>query len=152
MRTKWMLPLAMALIMSTTSVNSNAKEAMLAEVRMFAGNFAPRGWAFCHGQLLSIFQNTALFSILGTTYGGDGRTTFALPDLRGRAAVGVGQSPGLDNVTLGEKRGPETVTVSKSPTEDKGKKSGETQTIEVKAPSLGMHYIICLQGIYPSRS
>jgi hypothetical protein len=62
---------------------------------MFGGNFAPRGWAFCDGQLLSIAQNTALFSILGTTYGGDGRTTFALPDLRGRVAIHPGNGPGL---------------------------------------------------------
>ncbi|HCQ16454.1 MAG TPA: phage tail protein, partial [Cryomorphaceae bacterium] len=67
---------------------------MLGEVRIFAGNFAPRGWAFCAGQLLAISQNSALFSLLGTTYGGDGRTTFALPDLRGRAPIGVGQGPG----------------------------------------------------------
>jgi microcystin-dependent protein len=79
---------------------------------MFAGNFAPRGWAFCAGQLLSIAQNTALFSILGTTYGGDGIQTFALPDLRGRSAVGTGQGPGLSNIQLGEQAGAETVTLT----------------------------------------
>ena len=67
----------------------------LAEVKLFAGNFAPRDWALCQGQLLSISSNTALFSLLGTTYGGDGRTTFGLPDLRGRANVGSGHGPGL---------------------------------------------------------
>jgi microcystin-dependent protein len=65
-------------------------EGMIGEIRLFGGNFAPRNWAFCEGQLLSIAQNTALFSILGTTYGGDGRTTFGLPDLRGRTALARG--------------------------------------------------------------
>lgn len=70
---------------------------------LFAGVFAPSGWTFCHGQLLPIAQNTALFSILGTIYGGDGKTTFALPDLRGRVPMGFGQRPGFANVTLGER-------------------------------------------------
>lgn len=84
----------------------------LAEIRMFAGNFAPRGWAFCQGQLLAIAQNTAVFSLLGTTYGGNGTTNFALPDLRGRVPVGQGQGPGLSNVDLGQTGGSETVTLS----------------------------------------
>lgn len=84
---------------------SAAQEAMIGEIRMFAGNFAPRGWAFCDGQLLAINSNSALFSILGTTYGGDGRTTFALPDLRSRTAVHEGTGPGLSPVRLGEKGG-----------------------------------------------
>ena len=75
---------------------------LMAEIRMFAGNFAPRGWAFCWGQIISIAQNTALFSLLGTTYGGNGQTTFALPDLRGRVPRGTGTGPGLQNVNLGE--------------------------------------------------
>ena len=74
----------------------------IAEIRMFAGNFAPRGWAFCQGQIMSIAQNTALFSLLGTTYGGNGQTTFGLPDLRGRVPVGTGQGPGLGAINLGE--------------------------------------------------
>ncbi|SDR83573.1 Microcystin-dependent protein [Formosa sp. Hel1_31_208] len=78
-------------------------------IEMFGGNFAPRNWAFCNGQLLAISQYQALFSILGTTYGGDGRTTFALPDLRGRVPKHVGNGPGLQPVTLGEKAGRETV-------------------------------------------
>ena len=77
----------------------------IGEIIMFAGNFAPRGWALCDGQLLSIAQNSALFSILGTTYGGDGRTTFGLPDLRGRVAVHEGTGPGLPNIRLGQKGG-----------------------------------------------
>lgn len=84
---------------------------MLAEVRLFAGNFAPRGWMFCYGQILSIAQNTALFSLLGTTYGGNGQTTFALPDLRGRVPRGTGQGPGLDSVNLGEMAGSPTHTL-----------------------------------------
>lgn len=83
----------------------------LGEIRMFAGNFAPRGWAFCQGQLLSIAQNQALFSILGTVYGGNGTTTFALPNLGSRSPVGTGQSPGLSQITLGEQSGTENVTI-----------------------------------------
>jgi microcystin-dependent protein len=86
-------------------------EPFIGEIIMFAGNFNPRGWAFCQGQILSIAQNTALFSILGTTYGGNGQTTFALPDLRGRVPVGAGQGPGLPSVTLGEVSGSPTHTL-----------------------------------------
>jgi microcystin-dependent protein len=83
----------------------------IGQILLFAGNFAPRGWALCQGQLLPIAQNSALFSILGTTYGGDGRTTFALPDLRGRVPVSSGQGPGLSPYTLGENGGTEQVTL-----------------------------------------
>ena len=83
----------------------------IAEIVMFGGNFAPRGWAFCEGQLLPISQNTALFSLLGTTYGGDGRTTFALPDLRGRAPLGPRHGPGLSDYRLGQMGGVENVTL-----------------------------------------
>src|SRR3989442_14603602 len=74
-------------------------------------NFAPRNWAFCNGQLLPIAQNTALFALIGTTYGGNGQTTFALPDLRGRAPISSGQGPGLSNYTLGQVGGTEIVTL-----------------------------------------
>lgn len=87
-------------------------EPFIGEIIMFAGNFNPRGWALCQGQLLAISQNTALFSILGTTYGGNGQTTFALPDLRGRVPVGQGQGPGLSSYTLGQQSGSETVTLT----------------------------------------
>ncbi len=90
-------------------------EPFIGEIRMFAGNFAPRSWAFCDGQLLSISQNTALFSILGTTYGGDGVTTFALPDARGRVLVHQGQGPGLSNYPLGQKAGSEQSPVTLPP-------------------------------------
>src|SRR3954466_14327922 len=83
----------------------------IGQITLFAGNFAPRGWAFCNGQLLAISQNTALFSILGTTYGGNGQTTFGLPDLRGRAAMHWGQGNGLTNVVPGEMGGSETLTL-----------------------------------------
>src|SRR6185312_7021530 len=83
----------------------------LAEIRMFAGNFAPRGWALCDGQLIPISQNTALFALLGTTYGGDGKTTFALPNLMGTAPMQQGQGPGLSDRFLGETGGVPYVTL-----------------------------------------
>lgn len=83
----------------------------VAEIRMFAGNFAPTGWALCNGQLLPISQNTALFSLLGTNYGGDGRTTFGLPNLQGSAPLAPGQGPGLSLRVLGEMGGEQTVTL-----------------------------------------
>src|SRR6476660_6451012 len=86
----------------------------IAEIRIFAFNFAPTGWALCNGQLLPISQNTALFSLLGTTYGGNGITTFALPDLQGRAPMGFGQGPGLSRRDLGEECGQESVALRSS--------------------------------------
>ena len=87
-------------------------EPFLAEIKIIGFNFAPRGWAFCDGQILPINQNQSLYSLLGTTYGGDGRTTFALPDLRGRAPIHVGRSNGGDHHQLGSKSGEETHTLS----------------------------------------
>ncbi len=84
----------------------------LSDVRIFAGNFAPRGWMFCNGQLLSIAQWTALFALIGTTYGGDGQTTFGLPDLRGRTPIHTGQGPGLSPYSLGQMAGTESVTLT----------------------------------------
>ena len=89
-------------------------EPFVAEIRIFAGNFAPRGWAFCDGQLLPISQNTALFSLIGTTYGGDGRSTTALPDLQGRAPMHPGRGPGLTDRRLGQRGGVETVTLTEA--------------------------------------
>jgi microcystin-dependent protein len=83
----------------------------IGEIRIFGGNFAPKGWAFCNGQLMSISQNTALFSLLGTTYGGDGRTTFALPNLQGSAPLMAGQGNGLSQYDLGQIGGAPTVTL-----------------------------------------
>jgi microcystin-dependent protein len=81
-------------------------------IKMFAGNFAPRGWAFCDGSILPISQNSALFSLLGTMYGGNGQTTFGLPDLRGRVALGVGTGPGLSNYTQGQMAGVENTVLN----------------------------------------
>src|SRR3982751_1504225 len=88
----------------------------VAEIRIYPFNFPPKGWAFCDGQLLPLSQNTALFSLLGTTYGGDGKSTFALPDLQGRAPMHPGQGPGLSLHDLGETGGAETVSLLTSET------------------------------------
>lgn len=186
-------------------------EPFLGEVKLFAGNFAPRGWAFCEGQLMSIAQNQALFSLLGTTYGGDGRTTFGLPDLRGRAPVGIGVGPGLTDVRWGERQGLEFVSLHQSnlpsisqsvsinvgipvttssdnstdtpssatrlgPASAGGRPAelystdaasttlepfvaegnttpiGNNTPVENRSPSLGMYYIIAIEGLFPSRS
>jgi microcystin-dependent protein len=87
-------------------------EGIIGEIRMFGGNFAPKAWALCQGQILPINSNTALFSILGTTYGGNGTSTFGLPNLMGRAAVGEGTGPGLSSYTLGEVGGTSNVTLT----------------------------------------
>ena len=84
----------------------------LSEITIFAGNFAPRNWAFCNGQIIPLQQNTALFSLLGTNYGGNGTTNFALPDFRGRAAVFWGTGPGLSNYSIGQASGTESVTLN----------------------------------------
>ncbi len=176
-------------------------EGTIGEIRMFAGNFAPRTWAFCNSQLLPIAQNTALFSILGTTYGGNGQTTFGLPDFRGRVAVGTGTGPGLPNVQLGEISGSPTVTLTTANmpahthsltgsitpqaatdgtlTSDPSGRyigpgsffaaagdnvnmasvpnnlaigvNGGSQPFSTAQPYLGMNYIICMFGIFPSR-
>ncbi len=89
-------------------------EPFVAEIRIFAGNFAPRGWAFCNGQLLPVSQNTALFSLIGTTYGGDGRTTTALPNLKGRVPMHPGRGPGLTSRRLGQRGGTEMVSLSEA--------------------------------------
>jgi len=182
-------------------------EGTIAEIRMFAGNFPPRGWFFCNGQLLSIAQWTAFFSLVGTTYGGDGQVTFALPDLRGRVADGTGQGPGLANVDLGEQSGTPNVTLlptnmpahnhaftngsaivpcstgagnvdspagsirAGSATDENyaapGAANGNMNPLAVSGtigvagnsapfsimqPYLGMNYIVCAEGIYPSRN
>jgi len=88
-----------------------ASQPYLGAIFMFAGNFAPRGFQLCQGQILPIAQNTALFSILGTTYGGNGTSTFALPDLRGRGPIGEGQGPGLSPVVLGQQGGSQNVSI-----------------------------------------
>ncbi|MBZ9612375.1 phage tail protein [Rheinheimera maricola] len=115
MKVKYLaLTVSLAVSASVVSgkVNACSIDPMLGSMCVFAGNFAPRGFALAQGQLLSISQNTALFSILGTTYGGDGRTTFALPDTRGRALIGAGHGSGLSFITLGQMSGQETTTLT----------------------------------------
>lgn len=163
-------------------------ESYLATIILFAGNFAPRGWFFCDGRLLSIREHTALFSLLGTTYGGNGVTTFALPDLRGRVPVGAGEGLGLTPRTPGQAFGAESVTLlsinlpahthgipvelppdgtsatppanavvgyTSAPAAQRGmvqsEPAGNSIPVSISPPSLGLNYIICAEGIYPSR-
>src|SRR3954463_7544228 len=110
----------------------------VAEIRVFGFNFAPKGWALCDGQLLPLSQNTALFSLLGTFYGGDGKSTFALPDLQGRAATHQGQGSGLRNRFLGEESGAETVTLLQTeiPAHTHAPKAtAEPATLQAPAPN-----------------
>lgn len=138
----------------TTPVSANP---FIGEIIMFGGNFAPRGWALCNGQVLSIAQNNALFSILGTTYGGDGRTTFALPDLRGRVPLHPGQGPRLAPYQLGQKGGTENVPFPRGiPVTTTS--TGNAQVLNAAShspniqPYTTVNFIIALQGTYPSRS
>lgn len=108
-------------------------EAFMGEIILFAGNYAPPGWMFCNGQLLLIEEYSALFSIIGTTYGGNGTTNFALPDLRGSISIGAGQGPGLEQVIFGF--------------HGQYFSSHGTQ----KVGTLGLSYCICVEGIFPSR-
>ncbi len=114
------LKIVLIICFSLTVVTLNqaqAQDYFIGELRLFPYNFAPTGWALCQGQLLSISQNTALFALIGTTYGGNGTTNFGLPDLRGRAPVSSGQAPGLSNYELGQQAGEEfhTLTTSEMP-------------------------------------
>jgi microcystin-dependent protein len=169
-------------------------EGYIGEIRLFGGNFAPVNWFFCHGQVLSIAQYSALFSIIGTTYGGNGTNTFALPDLRGRVPLGSGTGPGLSPRTTGGVGGAEVVTLTAAQLPNhthalrgSGEKAddptpggnvlarGEVDVYrsttgvadmdpasiggaggglphENMPPFMGMNYIICASGLYPSRS
>lgn len=176
-------------------------EGTIGEIRFFAGNFAPRNWAFCDGSPLSIAQYSPLFSVIGTIYGGDGVTNFNLPDLRSRVAVGTGQGQGLENITLGQKGGSETtvMTINQMPAHNHNmtvnctipansgagtnltpgsilasspnaysdeeadvnlapislpitlSPTGSGLPFSIIQPSLVMNYIICVEGIYPTR-
>ena len=134
-------------------------EAFIGSIVMFAGNFAPRGWAFCDGQLLPIQEHQSLFSILGTTYGGDGRTTFALPDLRGRIPMHPGSGPGLSPRQLGDTLGTE-ITRLPIDTVSSIRFWGSTNIPVTRAvgqisnvqPSCCVNFIICLEGVFPSRA
>lgn len=152
-------------------------EPFIGEIRLVGFTFAPQGWALCDGQLLAISQNDALFSIIGTTYGGDGRTTFGLPDLRGRVPVHAGSGPGLPSYSLGAKGGveagssslvaitspvphvhphrrPETAgalaRVTSYATRTTFAESTPQQTLDNMQPWIGIHFVIALFGIYPS--
>jgi len=175
-------------------------EPAMASIIMFAADFNPKYWAYCNGAILAINQNQALFSLLGTTYGGNGITTFGLPDLRGRTPVGVGQGPGLSYINLGEASGTNNITLTTSQmpnhthlgtltvgatsananTEEPAgaipatgtnyfrpdgagigalggvsatvATAGGSQPFSIRQPYLGIHFIICLNGIFPSRS
>ena len=157
--------LALTPVIATIGIFPSANlssEDLLGSVHWFAGNFAPRGYAIADGSLLPISSNTALFSILGTTYGGDGQTTFALPDLRGRMAVHFGTGPGLDEVTLGQQGGSEftTLTEANLPAHSHGvpgtgQSTGMTgggQSFDNRSPFLGLNYNISLIGVFPSQS
>jgi microcystin-dependent protein len=113
----------------------------VAEIRIFGFNFPPRGWAQCNGQLMPISQNTALFSLLGTTYGGDGKSTFALPDLEGRAPMQPGQGPGLSLRDLGESGGAESVTLlgSELPAHQHQSMQASTQPGNTSTPAGGVY-------------
>lgn len=132
---KKLLFISVLFISISYSNTAEAQDAMLGEVRLFAGNFAPRGWALCEGQLLKISEHTALFSLLGCMYGGDCRTTFALPDLRDKVPVG----PTKRNV--GDSTKPMSVKSD----------NNSSDAVELKG-TVNMHYIIALQGYFPSRS
>lgn len=139
------LTAAVALALASTGFSASpamAREAMLGEVMTVGFNFCPRGWAIAEGQLLAIAQHQAVFSLLGTSYGGDGRTTFALPDLRGRTVVGMGKEPGAQTTyTWGSGRSGVNVTPSTN---------SSTPSAELPG-SVGMTVCIALQGIFPSR-
>jgi microcystin-dependent protein len=139
-------------------------EGYLASILMFGGNFNPRGWAFCNGQSLPISSNQALFSLLGTTYGGNGQTNFQLPDMRGRVPMHPGHGPGLSEHALGEKGGVETVALDHNqiPSRPGQIPAGSGSMTAVNTPNysephtnlqpyLCVNFIICLQGIFPSR-
>jgi microcystin-dependent protein len=141
--------------------SGGAPSPFLGEIRWFAGNFTPtRGWAPADGRRLSIATNTALFAVIGTTFGGDGRTTFAVPDLRGRAPVGWGAAPGRPTIALGESLGASSTTLiaAQLPTHahelvggGATQPSGESQPVAMYQPSLGITWLIATQGLFPSR-
>ena len=148
---------ALAMSLGSISAPAQARDPFIGEIMTFAGTFCPRGWAQAAGQYLPISGNEALFSVIGTTYGGDGRRTFALPDLRGRVIVGPGSGPGLSSYSLGQRGGVET-----NPTSVRNAAKPEGETVQTPMPQFGaqenrqpyvaIHSCIALQGIYPPRS
>jgi len=154
--------LAMSYFISTEGIypsqDGGSGRTMIGEVALFAGNFAPGNWLAANGQLLSVTDYDTLFSIIGTTYGGDGVDTFALPDLRGRTIIGAGQGPGLANYALGETTGTPTVTLSEAqmpthdhdlPTGGSSDDTGGGAPFDTYQPSLALNYIIATEGLFP---
>ncbi len=121
----------------------------MASIVPFAGTVAPSGWAFCDGSLIPKDSNLSLFSLLGTDFGGDGINTFALPDLRGKAPIGVGQAPRLSEQIIGESSGSESTTLNPS---NVVPNNGFVSPYSNMQPTLGLNYIIALQGIYPTQN
>ena len=148
------------LTLASNDHEAQAQDAMIGEIRMFAGNFAPRGWQFCEGQLLNISQNDALFSILGTTYGGDGRTTFALPDLRGRTPLHPDKRARIQPVVIGATGGSTKTNLLNQSLQAAPVEKGQngigvpdvSSGVEVRPPFIGINYIIAVYGTYPSRN
>jgi microcystin-dependent protein len=150
----------LALFLTSFSAYSQVDDAFIGEIRLVAFNYAPQGWALCNGQTLPIPQYQALFALLGNTYGGDGRSNFALPDLRGRVPMHTGQGQGLPPFQLGQKSGNATPlgsTVSvKQDSTGLGPRVLVPGTMSINPnnypPILGMNYIICIQGgLWPNR-
>jgi microcystin-dependent protein len=130
-------------------------EPFLGEIMIWTGNYAPRNWAFCNGQLMPIQQNCALFSILGTTYGGNGTYTFALPDFRGRIPVGAGQGPGLTGRYLGDMDGREMAPLGYTSAKPAAAGTGTVAIappIRTEPPFQALSFIIALSGIWPTRN
>jgi len=145
-----------AMLATSVSVSTPAHaspEPFLGQLMTVGYNFCPRGWARADGQLLPISSNSGLFYLLGTTYGGDGRTTFGLPDLRGRSIVGAGRGAGLSEVRIGEKGGSERVTPRTQGVEDgTAARAAVGNSVTNRSPFTGMLTCIALQGQYPSRN
>ena len=132
-------------------------EPFLGEIRIVGFDFAPRDWAFCDGQLVPISQNNALFSLLGTTYGGDGRITFGLPDLRGRVPIHAGSGPGLTTRPQGQKGGQERVALRETDVGPGGRtpiqvNTGASTELPNMQPFLCIRFIIALVGLFPQRN
>ena len=132
-------------------------EPFLGEIKLFTGNFAPRGWAATNGQTLAISQNTALFSLLGTFYGGDGKATFALPNFQSRMPVHQGQGAGLSQYVVGEQGGSESISFSSlsipsAPSPATSASVSFRSQVSTVSPFLVLTFIIALQGIFPSQN
>lgn len=159
------------LFVTLSAFSVKAQDPYIGEIRMVGFNFPPQGWVQCNGQLLPIMQNQALFALLGTTYGGDGRSTFAVPDLRGRLPIHPSQSaPGVTDIQQGQKGGVPYVTLTPAnmpyvatgslsvaqSTTGVGVKTplfgqGTSQPLSTQPPYLGVYYIIAVNGLFPPR-